>query len=513
MIRKFIAIALLLTAFVSLARAADPPTTAPSRFVLTIYNPPEDQSLQPYYYNSNPNIDRTADGFAVVREVRPIDLLLGDNMVRFTDVATAIDPTTVAFKSLTAPDSTAVLEQNYEYDLVSGDKLLQKYLGKAVTVHVGHQGANAAAAPAVIQGDLLSFDPTSLVIQTNGSVEVIARAEVTQVSLAAMDANLTVKPTLVWKIHAEQAGKHDAQVTYQTDNIGWRADYNLTLNAAESASDVGAWVTIRNQSGLTYPDASLKLVAGNVRRLANRPQPRAYALGGGGGFGGGAAVPQFQEQAFFDYHLYTLQRTTSLNNESTKQIELFPTKANVPINKVYVYYGLPNQYRSGYSSAITSRDLGIEMNKQVDIYIQMDNTEKNGMGMPLPAGHVRVYKADPVDKSLEFIGEDTIDHTPKDEKLSLRIGTAFDIVGERRQTDFSATNRMIVESFEIVVKNHKADPVDVIVKENLFRWSSWEITAKSDNYDKMDSRTIHFPITVPANGQKTVTYTVRYMLP
>jgi hypothetical protein len=143
----------------------------------------------------------------------------------------------------------------------------------------------------------------------------------------------------------------------------------------------------------------------------------------------------------------------------------------------------------------------------------MDNTDKNGMGMPLPAGHVRVYKRDPVDNSLEFIGEDTIDHTPKDEHLNLQIGTAFDIVGERRQTDFNAADKSIVESFEITVKNHKADPVDVTVKENLFRWSTWEITASSDKFEKEDSRTIHFPITVPANGEKTVTYTVRYTLP
>jgi hypothetical protein len=508
---KSLAVAFVLAAFVSFAHAADPPTTAPSRFVLTIYNPPEDQSQPVYYYNT-PAPDPTTAGYAVVREVRPIDLLVGDNTVRFTDVATGIDPTTVAFKSLTAPDSTSVLEQNYEYDLVSGDKLLQKYLGKPVTVHVGHQGANAAAAPAVIGGDLLSFDPTSLVIKTADSVEVISRAEVTQVSLAAMDANLIVKPTLVWKIHAEQAGQHQAQVTYQTGNIGWRADYNLTLNAAESASDVGAWVTIRNQSGLTYPDAKLKLVAGNVRRISNVPRPVA-AAGRGGRGGGGAPAPQFQEETFFDYHLYTLQRATSLNNDSTKQIELFPSKTNVPVNKTYVYYGLPTQYRSIFSSAITSRDLGLDMNKQIDIYIQLDNTEKNGMGIPLPAGHVRVYKRDPADNSLEFIGEDTIDHTPKDEKVSLRIGTAFDVVGERRQTDFSATASTIVESFEIKVNNHKAEPVNVIVKENLFRWSTWEITSSSDNYDKIDSRTIHFPITVPANGTKTVTYTVRYILP
>ena len=179
-------------------------------------------------------------------------------------------------------------------------------------------------------------------------------------------------------------------MTYQTDNIGWRADYNLTLNAAESASDVGAWVTIRNQSGLVYPDANLKLVAGNVRRLSGRraPQREFFAATKAAS---DAVAPQFQEQAFFDYHLYTLQRTTSLANNSTKQIELFPSKTAVPVSKTYVYYGLPDQFRGIVynDSAYSNRDLGTEMNKQVDVYIQLDNTEKNGMGMPLPAGHVR----------------------------------------------------------------------------------------------------------------------------
>ena len=340
MSHKLLAVVMLLSAFVSLARAADPPATQPNRFVLTIYNPPEGQQQQ--YYGSEP---QPPAGFAVVREVRPIDLLAGDNLVRFTDVATAIDPTTVTFKSLTAPDTTSVLEQNYEYDLVSGDKLLQKYLDKKVTVHVGHQTANGGTTPTVIDGNLLSFDETSLVLKTESSVEVISRARNhSGQALAAMDADLTVKPTLVWKIHAEQAGTTYPQVTYQTDNIGWRADYTLALNQAESASDVGAWVTIRNESGLVYPDASLKLIAGDVRRISPRtpsrpmtPQEVHSAIR--------ARPRNSRNKPFSEYHLYTLQRTTSLPTTPPSRSNFSLPRWAVPVTKTYAYCGLPEQFR------------------------------------------------------------------------------------------------------------------------------------------------------------------------
>jgi hypothetical protein len=313
-------------------------------------------------------------------------------------------------------------------------------------------------------------------------------------------------------VRADKAGQHDAQVTYQTDSITWRADYSVLVNKDDSTADIGAWVTIVNQSGAAYPDAKLKLVAGDVQRLKPEEDRRANGLFGGGG-GRGGAEPAFVEKSFFEYHLYTLGRATTVANNSTKQIELFPTKLGVGVEKVYVYYGLPRELRT-WSPQRPDEDarLGTVSNKRVDIYLRLKNSEKNGMGIPLPAGRVRVYKKDEADAASEFIGEDLIQHTPKDEEVLVRVGSAFDIVGERKQTDFSIdqNGRVITESFEITLRNHKAEPAKVIVKENLYRWVNWEITKNSDKFEKQDFRTIHFPVEVPPNGEKKLTYTVKY---
>jgi hypothetical protein len=228
-----------------------------------------------------------------------------------------------------------------------------------------------------------------------------------------------------------------------------------------------------------------------------------------------AAAPKggFEEKPFFEYHLYTLGRETSLSNNSTKQIELFDARSNVPVTKTYVYYGLPENMRYWVTPEPNQdRNLGNQSNKKVDIYLQIKNTQKNGMGIPLPAGRMRVYKRDEADKTNEFIGEDVIQHTPKDEEVLVKLGTAFDIVGERKQTDFHADygGHVITESFEIKLRNHKDQPVHVLVRETLFRWTNWEITKSSDKWEKVDARTIHFPVDVPANGDKTVTYSVKY---
>jgi hypothetical protein len=322
---------------------------------------------------------------------------------------------------------------------------------------------------------------------------------------------LNTKPTLVWKIDADRAGQHDVRVTYQTDGITWRADYNVIVNADDTKADVGAWVTLLNQSGASYPNAKLKLVAGDVQRV-NPPQP-VYIGSRGGGRGRGGQDTGFVETPFFEYHLYTLGRPTSLGNNSTKQIELFPQRSDVPVKKTYVYYGLPIQLRRyASSSPNTSRDLGIESNKKVDVYLLTKNSEANGMGLPLPAGRIRVYKEDKADRNLEFVGEDVIQHTPKDEELLIKLGSAFDIVGERVQTNFDVdtARNTLTESFEIKVRNHKPEPVNVIIKENLFRWATWEITRTSAEYQKQDFRTIHIPVTVPPGGEKVATYTVKY---
>ncbi|MEA2710609.1 MAG: hypothetical protein QOF78_3210 [Phycisphaerales bacterium] len=503
------------------AAAAAAATTRPgaaSDFSLTIYSTADPATFDPKQlaqqrmmnpYNS---WQLKLPGYGVVRETRKIEIKEGENTVRFTDVASGIDPTTVAFESLTAPDSTAVLEQNYEYDVVSAQKLLEKYLGKDVTI--SRRASPDVTRPAEdVTGKLLSSDPSYLVLQAEkGEVIVISRQEVTAVRLTKQDTGLITKPTLVWKLAADKSGPHDAQVTYQTDGLTWRADYNIVVNKDDTAADVSAWVSLLNESGASYPNAKLKLVAGDVQRI-QPPQEGMYA---------GNMVRQsmakradtgFQEKSFFEYHLYTLGRPTSVSNNSTKQIELFEPKNDVPVTKTFVYYGLPEQVRYWVTPEPNQdRNLGTQSNKKVDIYLQIKNTEKNGLGLPLPAGRLRVYKQDEADKTNEFIGEDVIQHTPKDEEVLVKLGTAFDIVGERKQTDFTANyeQHVITESFEITVRNHKKEAVKVLVRENLFRWTNWEITKKSQDFEKVDYRTIHFPIEVPAGGEQKVTYTVKY---
>ncbi len=507
-----IRIALFLIALTgSLVQAQDPP-----KFALTVYSTADPATFDPQglarqrLLNPYNEYQFRLPGYGVVREVRPIELNAGENVVSFTDVAAGIDPTTVAFESLTAPDTTSVLEQNYEYDVVSAQKLLEKYLGKVVTVQIKPSGAEAR--PGVVTGTLLSSDYNNIVLQAEaGEVRVIARSELSSIVLAKQESGLITKPTLVWRVSAEKAGKHDAQVTYQTDGLSWRADYSLVVNPKDTAADIGAWVTLLNESGASYPDARLKLVAGDVQRLT--PPEQAYALREAAGAGGSLGRAGFAEKSFFEYHLYTLGRTTSLTNNSTKQIELFPSRSEVPVSKIFVYYGLPQNMRYWFAPEPNlDRNLGTQSNKKVDIYLELTNSEKNGMGMPLPAGRIRVYKLDEADNSLEFIGEDVIQHTPKDEQVLVRLGSAFDIVGERKQTDFDANydGHIMNETFEIKLRNHKKEPVTVIIKENLFRWVNWEITKCSDEWKKQDYRTIHIPVEVPPDGEKTVTYSVRY---
>ncbi len=220
----------------------------------------------------------------------------------------------------------------------------------------------------------------------------------------------------------------------------------------------------------------------------------------------------FEEKAFFEYHLYTLGRPTTLPDNSTKQIELFPVARQVPCEKVMVYYGLDQGFRGFFPSPMTDRNFGAQGNKKVDIYLRFKNEEQIGMGMPLPAGRIRVSKLDPADDSLEFIGEDAIDHTPRNEEVLIKLGSAFDVVGERTQLDFQIDTRRnwMEETIEIKIRNHKTEPVKVIAKENLYRWVNWEIKEPTHKFEKADARTIHFPVTVAPDGEVVIRYKVRY---
>ncbi|MGD0061252.1 MAG: hypothetical protein ABSD58_17715 [Verrucomicrobiia bacterium] len=441
--------------------------------------------------------------FGVVRERRTVHVEEKIGTVRFSDVASQIDGTSVQFKSITDPDA-AVLEQNYEYDLVSADKLLEKYIDKPIEV-LTKDGSHYL-------GTLQSFDGNQLVIRQageKGGIVMVQRGDnVKDIQFGALPEGLITKPTLVWKLATEKVGEQLIEVAYQTAGINWQADYNAVLNAKDTALDLGGWVTINNQSGATYKDAKLKLIAGDVRRV-RQPVPMV-AAGSYLAQGMLKEAAGFEEKAFFEYHLYTLGRPATVAQNQTKQIELLKA-ADVPVKKVYLYNGMP-QYRF-YGGLNKDASYGSEeSNKKVNVIIEVKNAKDNHMGMALPKGKVRLYKRDEADGSLEFIGEDEIDHTPKDETVKLHIGDAFDIVGERKRTNFSidVNGHVITESFEIRVRNHKAEPVEVLVKETLYRWSNWEITESNQRWTKYDSNTIHFPVKVDKDGEQVVTYTVKY---
>jgi hypothetical protein len=497
-----------------MTRPATQPAAA-ADYSLTIYSTADPATFDPHDLERQRRYGNQVElpGYGVVRQMTKIDLKQGVNTVRVTDVASGIDPTTVSFKSLTAPEAAAVLEQNYEYDVVNSDKILEKYLGKRISATRKPAGAQAKAEG--INGTLLAADGGYLVIQTGGAndVEVVSRSELSTIQLSRQQTGLITRPTLVWNVGTDQPGQHDAQITYQTDGMTWRADYNVVVSKDDSKAEMGAWVSILNESGASYPNAKLKLVAGDVQRVKPEHQPIAQSMFGGGAEWQDKRAAGFQEKSFFEYHLYTLGRPTSLANNSTKQIELFPTRTDIPLTKTFVYYGLPTQWRWWISEEPSQdRNLGTQSNKKVDVYLKIRNDEKNGLGIPLPAGRLRVYKQDEADANNEFIGEDVIQHTPKDEDVLVKLGSAFDIVGERKQTNFTVDSdgHVMTESFEIVLRNHKKEAVSVIVKENLFRWHNWEITESSDKWEKQDYRTIHIPVQVPVDGEKKVTYTVKY---
>ncbi len=445
-----------------------------------------------------------APGYAVVRHERPLRLERGRNQVRISDVAGQIDPTTVAFASVTDPDGTRVTEQNFQYDLVSPDKLLARYIDRDIAVErvIGERIET-------LEGTLLSTQGGLVLREADGSVRTVGHGA--GVRLPQLPGGLITRPTLVWDIAARQAGEHTVRIAYQSAGLGWWTDYNLTLDDSRGCRlGVGAWVSILNQSGASYRDARIKLVAGDVHRAEVRrgyavpKAARALAMESD-------AVAGFEEKAFFEYHLYTLGRTTSVPDNSTKQIELFPAARGVECEKTLVYYGQAGQH-FGHGGVMSDRNYGATGSTAVDVYLRFANREAQGLGVPLPAGRVRVSKLDPADGSLEFIGEDAIDHTPKNETVKLKLGTAFDVVGERRQTDFrvdSARNTMS-EEIEIRLRNRKDEAVTVIVKENLYRWTNWRILSASHQWQKQDARTIHMPVTIAPDGEAVVRYRVRY---
>lgn len=474
---------------------------------ITIYSKAQPGSVDPNLYRPIPGQEsyyQQVPGYGVVRNVRAVELPFKNNILKFGNVAAYLDPTTVQFKSLTDPKGTKVSEQNYQFDLVSQSKLLQKYINKEIEVE-----RRVGDTIETLKGTLLSSQNGQIMVQTSKG---IISANATEAKLPELKDGLMTKPTLVWEIATNKTGKHDAEVSYQTDGITWWADYNLTYTEGKDANsgtvDLNSWVSILNQSGATYNKAKLKLMAGDVNRVQPRGGARPMMAKAEMAYDAAAPAPAFAEKAFFEYHLYTLNRPATLPDNSTKQLELVPSATNVPVEKLLVYKGQEMNYGGGI---ITDQYYGAQGNKKVEVVLKLANKKENGLGAPLPAGRIRVNQKDD-DGSLEFIGENVIDHTARNEELLIKLGNAFDVVGERKQTNYfvDSTRKVIEEEFEIKIRNQKKLPAKIRVVENLYRGANWDITSKSDDFTKENSNTIYFDVNVPAEKEKVIKYKVKY---
>ncbi len=435
---------------------------------------------------------------ALVKDRRSLDLSQGLNEVRFADVAAQIDPTSVHFRSLSDPAGTAVLEQNYEYDIVGSVKLLRKYVDQEISL-VTEDGQEYV-------GKLLSGDNDVILQAADGRVTVIKLDRIKEFTFPALPEGLITRPTLVWQVESAKSGEQEVEVTYLTGGVNWYANYTLVLADDEKSLDLNGWVTLDNRSGASYQDAKLKLIAGDIHRAPTEGyvlEEKAYAVPTA------APAPQVEERAFFEYHLYEVQRPVTIKDQQTKQIE-FVTANGVPAAKFFVYDGSQMQFW-GYYQPVQDPGYGTASNKKVMVMLEFKNGKEEGLGVPLPKGTLRVFKRD-VDGSTLLVGEDAIDHTPKDERIRLYIGDAFDIVGERVQKNFKVDydENWMEESYQITLRNHKAEDVEVRVVEHMFRWSEWKILDASQEFDKLDAQTIEFRVPVKADGEATVTYTVRY---
>lgn len=462
-------------------------------------------------YNSN---------MALIREERPISFSKGLNRIIIPEIPATIDGTSLHFASLTDPLSVQILEQNYQYDLVHQAKLLEKYVGrdiefirlddltkkeytvKAKLLATGWQPQpqyGGTASGYVYSGQMI--------VEIGGKIEI---APPGRIELPSLFEGLILKPQLEWLVNSNRDGQQRTEISYIAGGISWNCNYVALLDDKDSKLDLTGWVTLTNNSGTAFNNAGLKLVAGDVNRVQ---EARGYLPQLAMKAESDMNAPQFQQKELFEYKLYSLQRHTDLANSETKQIEL-TTGHNVPAKRLFVFDGMADSWRMYYNnySYRSQESFGQQSNNKVGVYVTFRNDDKAGLGIPLPKGKVRVYKKDD-DGKEQFIGEDEIDHTPKDEEVKLYLGNAFDIVGERKQANFRnvVPGHMIEESFEIKLRNHKSELVEVQVYEHPWRWSDWEIVKQNTQWTKVDQTTVNFPVKLKQDEEKTITYTIRYM--
>ncbi|MBM4349736.1 MAG: DUF4139 domain-containing protein [Deltaproteobacteria bacterium] len=430
-------------------------------------------------YNSN---------IGLVKDTRLIELKPGIHELKFMDVAGKIDPTTVHIKSLINGSSLNVLEQNYEYDLLSPQKLLEKYVGQKVQLATFN---NETKKEEIVEATLLSTQGGNI-FQIGDKIHI---GHYGRILLSKIPENLISQPTLVWVLESRLSRPQKVEASYLTSGINWKADYVAVLNKLDTMTDMTGWVTIDNRSGATYQNALLKLVAGDIHRVKGEmrmdyARPMAAAK---------EVSQQFKEESFFEYHLYTLDRRTTIKDNQTKQMSLLDAN-QVPVKKLFIFSGQPHYYYSRYDQRTNKQKVGV--------FLELENTKKNNLGIPLPKGTIRVYKEDK-DGSLQFVGEDRIDHTPKDEKIKIKIGEAFDVVGERVQTEYKHLGYNLYEvAFEVSLRNHKKEDIKVLVEEPIP--GDWEMLSNTHSYEKLSSNLIRFDVPVAKDKEVKVKYRIRF---
>lgn len=473
---------------------------------LTIYSKSSPGAVQPEQFEqqaSDPSQRINIPGYAVVRTLDKMKLDRPAGEVSFTNVAAGIDPTTVTFKSLTDTEDTHVLEQNYRYDLVSNARMLERFIDQTITVR-----KSLGDRLEEVTGTLMAAQADGLILQLEDG-RLMSMSGVSDVVFPDLPDGLITRPTLIWLVATDHRGQHDIQVSYETRGMTWWADYNLTLDESDGCRvDVGAWVSIVNQSGGSFEQAAIKLIAGDVNRAPEPAQPvrrrltmETYAMADSG----------FEEESFFEYHLYTLGRRADLPDRSLKQLELFPTAYGASCNRQMVF---DTGYRPGgvFSEPYTSNQHPTPLKGKVRVSLVLENRESNRLGMALPAGRIRVSQKNPNDGNLEFIGEDVIDHTPRNETVSVQLGNAFDVVGERIQSGFrwDQRERWMEETIEVTLRNQKEQSVEVLVRESLLRWSNWTLKRQSHDSRQLDAASIEFRVSIQPEAEAVVSYTVRY---
>ena len=492
------AAALLTVFFVTAGFAQQPPASGERISVdLTIYN----------------------QNISLIREERSFSFRKGLGRVLVPDIPATIDGTSVHFATLTDAGSVRVLEQNYQYDLVHQAKLLERYLGKQVEFVredpltkkeysvFGKLLSTGYVAQPNYGGPMNYGMVGGMVAEIGGKIEISPAGRLV---LPSLPEGLILRPQLEWVVNSNREGNQKTEISYLAGQLSWNCNYVALLEKNGASLDLTGWVTLTNSSGTSFRNAGLKLVAGDVnvvRREFDRAAGMAKAT-----LAADEAAPQFKQTELFEYKLYTLQRRTDLRNNETKQIEL-TSGQDIRSRKVFIYDGIGDQWRYWYNnySYRSQGSFGQQSNPKVGVFVTFRNDETSGLGIPLPKGKVRVYQRDD-DGKEQFIGEDEIDHTPKDEEVRLYLGNAFDIVGERAQKDFKSFSggRVVEETVEITVRNHKKEAVEVQVYEHPWRWSQWEIVNASGQWTKVDQSTLRFPVKLAPGGSQVVRYTVRY---